>query len=141
MDETRIEKIRNYLFGIINTLTEDRNYQINANMLSDKIDDYSLDKIPTAPVVSPWILGGGRYKETYSFKTRKSYSKEAIVNLDTMGFFEKFEKTIEENNKNKIRPEITGIEKIELLNPFTMSMNDDGKSAKFEIQIEITYHK
>ena len=33
----RISKLRDYLFNIINTLTENRNYQINANMLSNKI--------------------------------------------------------------------------------------------------------
>jgi len=43
----RITKLRDYLFGIINTLTTNRNYQINADMLSDKVGDYSLDKIPT----------------------------------------------------------------------------------------------
>ena len=36
----RISKLRQYLFDTINTLTNNRNYQINANMLSNKIDDY-----------------------------------------------------------------------------------------------------
>ena len=51
VEDLRISKLRDYLFEIINTLTTNRSYQINANMLSNKIDDYSLDKIPTASVV------------------------------------------------------------------------------------------
>ena len=46
--ETRISKLRTYLFSIIDTLATDKNYQINANMLSNDINNYSLDKIPTS---------------------------------------------------------------------------------------------
>ena len=139
--DSRILKLREYLFNVVNTLTSNRNYQINANMLSDKIDDYSLDKIPTNQVVKPWIFGGGVYKDVYSFRGRKSFSKDAEVNLNTMNFFEQFENLIETNNKNKILPDIEGIEKIECLNTGTMRLNNDGKSAEFDIQIQITYHK
>jgi hypothetical protein len=138
---SRILKLREYLFNVINTLTTNRNYQINANMLSDKIDDYSLDKIPTNQVVKPWILGTGTYKDVYSFRGRKTFSKDAKINLDNINFFEQFENLIENNNKNKILPEIAGIEKIECLNPGTMKINNDGKSAEFDIQIQITYRK
>ena len=42
MNNARITKLRQYLFEVINTLTGVRNYQINADMLSNKIDDYQL---------------------------------------------------------------------------------------------------
>ncbi|MEE3324795.1 MAG: hypothetical protein VZR33_05615 [Methanosphaera sp.] len=139
--DSRILKLREYLFNVINTLTTNRNYQINANMLSDKIDDYSLDKIPTNQVEKPWIIGTGTYKDIYSFRGRKTFSTNAQINLDTMNFFEQFEDLIENNNRNKILPSIDGIEKIECLNPGTMRLNNDGKSAEFDIQIQITYRK
>lgn len=141
VENSRITELRTYLFNVINTLTTDRNYQINANMLSDKIDDYSLDKIPTNQVVTPWILGGGIYKDVFDFRGRKNFSKDAKVNLDEMEFFEKFENLIESNNRNKTLPNIKGIEKIECLNPGTMQLNNDGKSAEFDVQIQITYRK
>lgn len=139
MNESRISKLREYLFEIINTLTTDRNYQINANMLSDKVDDYSLDKIPTDKRVNKWIIGVEKYRDVYSFRSRKSYSPNAIINLKNMGFFEQFEYAIKDNNKRGILPDIKGIEKIECLNPFTMVSNDNGKTATFDIQIQITY--
>ena len=134
----RISKLRNYLFEIINTLTTNRNYQINANMLSNKIDDYSLDKIPTASVVESWITGEEIHRDVYSFRSRKSYSQDTIVNLKNMGFFEQFESAIKNNNKKGILPEINGIESIVCLNSATMG-NTDGKQAEFDIQIQITY--
>ena len=139
IEDFRISKLRNYLFEIINTLTTNRNYQINANMLSNKVDDYSLDKIPTDIEVERWIIGGGIHRDVYSFRSRKSYSQDAIINLKNMGFFEQFEYAIKNNNYEGILPDIDGIESIECLNPFTMIGNDDGKTATFDIQIQITY--
>ena len=137
--ENRISKLRDYLFGIINALTENRDYQINANMLNDKVDDYSLDKIPTNIQVKKWIIGTQRCRDVYSFRSRKSYSPNAIINLKNMGFFEQFEYAIKDNNKKGILPNIKGIESIECLNPFTMISNDNGKTATFDIQIQIIY--
>ena len=141
VEDLRISKLRNYLFEIINTLTENRNYQINANMLSNKIDDYSLDKIPTATEVERWIIGTFTRKEVYSFRSRKTDSQDTIVNLKNMGFFEQFEEAIKENNEKGILPDIENIESIECLNCGTMFSNDDGKSAIFDIQIQITYRE
>lgn len=135
----RISKLREYLFEVINTLTTNRDYQINANMLSNKIDDYSLDKIPTDVEIESWIVGVDVCRDVYSFRSRKSYSQDTIVNLKNMGFFEQFEKAIKDNNEEGNLPEIEGIESIECLNPFTMIGNDDGKLATFDIQIQITY--
>ena len=50
-DELRITKLRTYLFSIIDTLLTDNKYQINANMLSNELNNYSLDKIPTSSTV------------------------------------------------------------------------------------------
>ena len=42
-EDLRITKLRTYLFNIIDTLLTEKKYQINANMLSDKINNYSLN--------------------------------------------------------------------------------------------------
>lgn len=139
--DSRISKLRDYLFEIINTLTTNRNYQINANFLSNKVDDYSLDKIPTESTVEPYITGGGLYRDVYSFRSRKSYENGIVTNLKNMGFFEQFEKAIKTNNDEGNLPDIDGIESIVCLNPFTMVKNDDGKTATFDIQIQIEYEE
>ena len=140
VNDLRISKLRSYLFDIINTLTTNRNYQINANMLSNQIDDYSLDKIPTDSVVETWITGDEIHRDVYSFRSRKSYSQDTIVNLRNMGFFEQFEFAIKDNNKKGVLPDIQGIESIECLNCATMN-SADGKQAVFDIQIQITYRE
>ena len=141
MNEYRISKLRLYLLNVIDTMTQSNTYQINANMLSNKINDYSLDKIPTASEVEEWITGTTIYKDVYSFRSRKAYSQDTINNLKNIGFFEKFERIIKSNNDKGILPEIENVEEIKCLNCGAMSMNDDGNSAIFEIQIQITYRE
>ncbi len=135
----RISKLREYLFSVINTLTDERDYQINANILSDNIDDYSLDKIPTSSEVETWITGLEIHRDVYSFRSRKTYGLDTIENLTNMGFFEQFESKIKSNNDKGVLPEINGIESIACLNCATMIANDNGNSAIFDIQIQITY--
>ena len=139
IQDKRISKVRKWLFEIINSLQNDTNYQINANMLSNKVDDYSLDKIPTQSVVEPYITGGGLYRDVYSFRTRKSYGVDTITNLQNMGFFEDLEKAIKTNNDEGNLPD--DVLSVVCLTPFTMQMNDDGKTAVFDTQLQIEYEE
>ena len=141
MEDYRITKLRDYLFEILNNLTTNSNYQINANMLSNKVGDYSLDKIPIDTEVESWIIGVVKRRDVYSFRSRKSYSQDTIINLKNIGFFEQFEKAIKTNNEEGNLPEIENIESIECLNCGTMISNNDGKTATFDIQIQITYRE
>lgn len=133
----RISKLRDYLFNVVNTLTEDRNYQISADFLGD-VGNFSLDKIPTASTVQKWVIGLEIHKDVYSFRSRKFYSQDTINNLNNIGFFEDFENKISSNNKEGILPSIDGIESIECLNCATVN-TVNGTEATFDIQIQITY--
>ena len=141
VNDLRISKLRDYLFNVLSNLTSNSNYQINANMLSNKVGDYSLDKIPTDTEVENWIIGVVKCRDVYSFRSRKSYSQDTINNLKNIGFFEEFESVIKSNNDKGVLPEIENIESIECLNPGTMISNDDGKTGTFDIQIQITYRE
>ena len=138
--DTRISKLRTYLFSIIDTLTTDKSYQINANMLDNDINNYSLDKIPTASTVSKWVNGVEIHRDVFSFRSRMAYSQYTINNLLNIGFFEKFESIIKSNNKKGILPKINGIQNIECLNCGTMNSSDTN-TAEFDIQLQITYRE
>ena len=139
-NETRISKLRTYLFSIIDTLATDKNYQINANMLSNDINNYSIDKIPVQQEVERWITGMVILRDVFSFKSRNAYSQDVINNLSNIGFFEQFESIIKSNNKKGVLPDIKGIESIECLNCGTM-LSSDTNTAEFDIQIQITYRE
>lgn len=135
----RISKLREYLFRIIDNLTLNQKYQINADFLGN-VGDFSLDKMPTEVESENWIIGVSKCRDVYSFRSRKAYSSDVINNLKNIGFFEEFESIIEYNNDNGILPEIENIESIECLNSGTLNYVDETQ-ATFDIQIQITYIK
>lgn len=139
-NEARITKLRTYLFSIIDTLTTDKNYQINADMLDNDINNYSIDKIPTVSTVEKWVNGVEIHQDIFSFRSRKAYSQDTINNLSNIGFFETFESIIKSNNKKGVLPDIEGIESIVCLNCGTM-LSADTNTAEFDIQIQITYRE
>ena len=137
-DKLRITKLRTYLFSIIDTLLTDNKYQINANMLSNEPNNYSLDKIPTSSTVEEWITGTRICRDVYSFRSRVGYSQDTIDNLINVGFFEIFEKLISSNNEKGILPNIEGIQSIQCLNCGSMN-NANTNTAEFDIQLQIEY--
>lgn len=137
--DTRIAKLGQYLETILEELNS-KYKKVNADFLGLEVNNYSLDKIPTASVVEKWITGLEIHRDVYSFRSRNSYSSDRLNNLKNIGFFEEFESIIRTNNDNGILPDIKGIEKIECLNCGTFNREDkSGKSAIFDIQLQITY--
>ena len=139
-NEIRIKALRDYLIGVLKGMVKNKDIKINANMLSKNINNYSLDKIPTASTVERWITGGGIYKDVFSFRSRKTYSTDEINNLNNIGFFEEFENIIKSNNMKGVLPKIKGIQAIECLNTGTM-VDVNTNIAEFDIQLQITYRE
>ena len=140
VEELRISKLRTYLFDIIDEIGNTEKYQINANMLSNDINNYSLDKIPVDTEVEKWIIGLVKRKDVYSFRSRMVYSQDTINNLKNIGFFEIFEQKIKTNNDKGVLPDIDGIERIECLNCGTLK-NAETNKAEFDIQLQVTFRE
>ena len=138
VEDLRITKLRTYLLSIIDVLVTNKKYQINANMLSNEPNNYSLDKIPTSSTVEEWITGTKVCRDVYSFRSRVGYSQDTIENLINVGFFEIFEKIISSNNEEGILPNIEGIQSIQCLNCGSMN-NANTNTAEFDIQLQIEY--
>lgn len=138
VEDLRITKLRTYLLSIIDTMLTSTEYQINANMLSNDVNNYSLDKIPTASVVEEWVTGISLNRDVFSFRSRMAYSQDTIENLLNIGFFETFEKIIKTKNDNRELPDIEGIQTIRCLNCGTLN-NAKTNTAEFNIQIQIEY--
>lgn len=141
VENTRIAKLGKYLETILEELNS-KYKKINADFLGIDVNNYSLDKIPTASVVEPYIAGGRLCRDVFSFRSRNAYSSDRLSNLKNIGFFESFQRIISSNNDEGILPEINGIENIVCLNAGTFNYADQSlKTAVFDIQIQITYEE
>ena len=142
VENTRIAKLGKYLETILEELNS-KYKKINADFLGIDVNNYSLDKIPTASVVEPWpLIKVNVCRDVYSFRSRNPYSSDRLSNLKNIGFFETFQKIINSNNDNGILPEIDNIESIECLNQGTFNYADESmKTAVFDIQLQIVYRE
>ena len=141
VNNTRIAKLGEYLEPILEELNN-KYRKINADFLGIDVNNYSLDKIPTASEVETWLTGTKICRDVYSFRSRNAYSSDRLSNLKNIGFFETFQKIINSNNDNGILPEIDNIESIECLNQGTFNSADaSGKTAVFDIQLQIVYRE
>lgn len=139
VNNLRITKLREYLMNIISELKEEYN-QLNVDFLSNEVDNYSLDKIPTDKEIESWITGNVLYRDLYSFRSRMNYSADVVSNIENIGFYELFETKIKQNNESNILPDIDGIEAIRCMNCGTMN-NANTNTAEFDIQIQIEYRE
>lgn len=138
---TRIAKLGKYLETILETLNS-KYKKINADFLGIEVNNYSLDKIPTASTIEEDITGTRICRDVYSFRSRNPYSSDRLSNLKNIGFFEEFESIIKSNNDEGILPKIDGIENIVCLNTGTLNYVDESlKTAVFDIQLQITYEE
>ena len=141
VENTRIAKLGKYLELILEELNS-KYKKINDDFLGIDVNNYSLDKIPTASEVETWLTGTKICRDVYSFRSRNPYSSDRLSNLKNIGFFETFQKIINSNNDNGILPEIDNIESIECLNQGTFNSADaSGKTAVFDIQLQIVYRE
>lgn len=141
VENTRIAKLGKYLETILEELNS-KYKKINADFLGIDINNYSLDKIPTASEVEIWLTGTKVCRDVYSFRSRNAYSSSRLSNLKNIGFFEEFQRKINSNNDNGVLPEIENIESIECLNQGTFNSADESeKTAVFDIQLQIVYRE
>lgn len=136
---TRVEATKNYLVTVLNDLNKDFNV-LNVNYLSNEVDNYSLDKIPTQSKIETTITGKRLMKDVYNFRSRNSYSSAIATNLSNLGFWEAFEEKIYSNNDQGILPSIEGIQEIMCLNCGSLQRAGT-ETCEMLIQIEVDYIK
>lgn len=134
--EFRIDKVREYLLTILTNVTK----KMNIDFLDAKSESYSISRLPAEPIVEKWIIPVTKKREIYNFVSRKAYSSCLDSNLSNIGFYEKFEKTISDNNNKKKLPDIKDIESISCLNCGSLQINETNTSV-FSVQLEIIYRE
>lgn len=136
----RTEALITYLYNIVDELVSNDDYLINVDFLDNDINSYSIDKIPTNTTEEKWIIPTTLKQDIYSFRSRFKYTSSQAEQLKNIGFFEKFEEKIEDNNRNNILPEIEGVENIECLNCGSVQFANDN-TCEMNIQIKVSYLK
>lgn len=87
--------------------------ELNVEYLVDKVETYSINENPAYnPVISEDILGNQERQFLFTFDSKLHWNEDIQNNIDNSKFCENFRNWLEENNKKKIFPEISGVYEI-----------------------------
>lgn len=103
-----IEKIRTY---IATCPFLDQFSELNVEYLVDRINAYSINEgVSYNPILSKDILGNEDCQFQFTFDARLYWNDEIANNVDNSIFFENFREWLRNNDKNKIFPQIEGVQ-------------------------------
>lgn len=78
---------------------------VNIGYLGDRIE-YSVDVLPMKPVIKKYIDGGCQKQYGFALTSKEAFDGDARTALDASGFYEDFERWIEENERQEVYPEL-----------------------------------
>ena len=133
-----VEKIKEYFIENIQLAQEFEN--ILVDFIEDEAVTYTIEPVPVEPIIRPYADGSSLRQYVFQFGSREYYDNGVVQNIENLDFYERFKNEIEEKNRNRILPDIDGIQSIECLTDGTIQDVQNG-TAKYIIQMRITYLK
>lgn len=117
--------------------------KLNVDFLPADAATYSVDVVPTKPVVKQYHDGSSVRQFLFVFATRSYYGGPARQQLDNLCFFEEFEEWLDLQNRNRSFPELgegRTARKIEVTTSgYAFAPETD--LARYQIQCRLTYYQ
>nr|DAL84490.1 MAG TPA: Minor capsid protein from bacteriophage [Caudoviricetes sp.] len=95
-DKTIVEGIRDFIKGC--PYLNEFHKGISVDYLGEKTSSYSIEGIPTQPVIKRYIDGSAEKQYLFVFSSREAYGNDVFQNLENLGFYEHFSKWIEQQS-------------------------------------------
>lgn len=138
---TVIESIRNFIKNCPYLEEFEGAIRIGVDFLDKETTTYSLEKVPTNPIIKKYIDGSCKKQELFIFSSRESYGPDVFNNLENINFYEKFAEWIEEMNIKGELPSLDNkreAEKIEVTSN-GYAFQTDVDRARYQIQMRLIY--
>lgn len=122
-------------------LLKDGAFRLDA--LADKPTEYVIEVGVFDPVIETYIDGSSDRRYQVNFGSREVYDLDRIQNMENSTFYESFSGWLEEQNAAGRFPELPPKCTPETIRALSSGylFDEDGKNARYQIQIELTYHK
>lgn len=115
---------------------------INVNYLGAKKADYSIESVPSEPVVRRYVDGGELRQYVFVFASREYYDEDMEDNSRAAGFYEELAAWIEDSGKNGRLPVLTGGKALAME---VMSggyvLSEKAGTARYQMQLRLIYKK
>jgi hypothetical protein len=113
---------------------------LNVDALTDNVNDFSIDIVPSNPVVESYLDGTTLKQITFVLAGRFAYNND---NTKILNFFDDLSSWIKTNNDNGILPELEFPRISEQMNVLSNGylINQLGTEAKYQIQLRLLYRE
>lgn len=134
-----IECIHNYILGF----PELKDGYLLVDILGDKPIEYMIETVPCDPVVRKYTDGSCMKQFLFIFASREFFSKGVAQNIENLGFYEKFEDWIKEQNDEGILPDLGDDREPVSIEVLTggYAFEADTNTARYQIQLRLTYEE
>lgn len=134
-----IEALKDYISKC--PYLEEFSESINVDYLSDAYGSYSIEEVPTDPIIKKYINGDSKRQFDFIFSSRESYGADVLQNIENSGFYEDFSTWIEEESFNNNLPDLgEGRESIGIeVSTTGYAFQTDINQARYQIQLKLIY--
>lgn len=136
-----LEAIRIYISELDCMATFDN--AININFLDGNIDSFSIEEVPTEPILKKYVNGATIRQLKFVFCSREPYGAEILQNIENSNFYEDFANEIETKNDKEIFPELGNTleaRSIEVTSTgYTVDVTED--TSMYQINLNFKYYK
>lgn len=134
-----IECIRNYILRF----PELKDGYLLVDILGDKPIEYTIETVPCAPVVRKYTDGSCMKQFLFIFASREFFSEDVAQNIENLGFYEKFEDWIKEQNDEGILPDLGDDREPVSIEVLTggYAFEADTNTTRYQIQLRLTYEE
>lgn len=114
--------------------------RVNVNYLADDTTTYTIEEVPTEPILKKYLDGSSKRQYNFIFASREPYGSDVLQNIANSGFYEEFVNWIENNEELPILGNNLEALKVEVLtSAYVIAVTED--TARFQIQARLVYLK
>lgn len=121
----------------------DKLAEFGVDFLSNDPNTYSIEEVPTKPIINPYIDGTSERQFTFTFASRFNYSQEIESNKINSHFYEDFFEWVEECSNNGNLPILNNgkvaLELKVLTGGYLYSA--DFSTARWQMQLQLIYEQ
>lgn len=117
------------------------NTVINVDYLAEDFTSYSIEEVPTEPIVKRYINGDTIRQYDFTFASRESYGADVFQNIENSNFYEDFANWLEIKTYNNELPVLeSGKECRSILATSNgYAFQTDVDKARYQINIKMIY--
>jgi hypothetical protein len=138
-----IDKIRNFIRQCPYLQEFNGAIRVNVDYLDAEPTTYSIEEVPTEPILKRYVDGSTRRQYNFIFTSRESYGADVLQNIANSGFYEDFAQWLEECSDNGNLPVLEGNKEAIKIEAITTgyAFQTDENSARYQVQCKLIYNQ